>query len=802
MTIQNTAVESNHIGNGASVTFAYEFKVYEAGHVRVRVDGVVVPQNEVTVSGVGNDSGGSVTLQNAPSAGAEIRIYRRTPKLQLTDYQAYGRFPAETHELRLDYLTAMIQEVADDALSTSYANGRGLRADLRANGYNILNVGNISVESIDIAGIDLDSYFVKVGGNISDLANDAGYLTADDLGSGPDPAVVTVFGRSGAVVAAQGDYNTNLISNTSSVSGSTLTAALDGLLSAIPDISGKMDKAPSTTVDAIVTQDANGNARNSGVTLSSLSNLYAGILHTHAISDIGNLQPILDNKANVGHTHDIFYVNGLQDALDSKASANHVHVKADIVDFSDADYATAAQGSLANTALQPNDLATVATTGAYSDLTGIPVTFPPSAHTHTLSDITDAGTAASSDVTDFVSSNVRKSLLDSPLCRLFVPNKVVVTLAGALTSTRASTATYVDRYGVVKTAANDELREEKEGWLIEGASTNLVLHSEDFSDASWAKTDVTIATNAAAAPDGTTTADRVTDNATLGVHRVFRSISLSSVGQFTLSFFAKAETLSKVILHSDILNASMPSSALFDLSNGTVTGGTNAKIEPLANGWYRCSAVYTSSDTLTAPQILLAEDSSLSYSGTGKSLLLWGAQVEALPFASSYIPTTTAPATRVRDVITAPVSNNFVSGNQGDWSFSVIFRTLGYRTAVIFSHNGTTNQNVSFSVLTGSSAAVYARDFDFSLPSIATYTEFEQTSFAAVRDGANLTSYSQGIAGTPTQPVEDNDFELTGSVRIGAQENNGNEYYGHIRDFRIYDFALNADEVQFLAGVK
>lgn len=70
------------------------------------------------------------------------------------------------------------------------------------------------------------------------------------------------------------------------------------------------------------------------------------------------------------------------------------------------DFATAAQGSLAATALQPGvqipwgdvtskpTFATVATTGAYSDLGGIPSTFTPSAHTHTLTDITDSGDMA------------------------------------------------------------------------------------------------------------------------------------------------------------------------------------------------------------------------------------------------------------------------------------------------------------------------------------------------------------------------------------------------------------------------
>src|SRR5690606_14309028 len=52
------------------------------------------------------------------------------------------------------------------------------------------------------------------------------------------------------------------------------------------------------------------------------------------------------------------------------------------------DFATAAQGALADTAVQPGDLATVATTGAYSDLTGTPA----------------LGTAAAADTGDFATS--------------------------------------------------------------------------------------------------------------------------------------------------------------------------------------------------------------------------------------------------------------------------------------------------------------------------------------------------------------------------------------------------------------
>jgi hypothetical protein len=77
-----------------------------------------------------------------------------------------------------------------------------------------------------------------------------------------------------------------------------------------------------------------------------------------------------------------------------------------------ADFATAAQGALAASAVQPGALATVATSGAYGDLSGRP-TIPsapgdvgaaPAVHTHVLADITDAGTAAAAAAADFATA--------------------------------------------------------------------------------------------------------------------------------------------------------------------------------------------------------------------------------------------------------------------------------------------------------------------------------------------------------------------------------------------------------------
>lgn len=58
----------------------------------------------------------------------------------------------------------------------------------------------------------------------------------------------------------------------------------------------------------------------------------ANTIHTHAISNITNLQSFLDGKAEVGHTHSISGITGLQSALDNKAGLNHGHSLSNITD--------------------------------------------------------------------------------------------------------------------------------------------------------------------------------------------------------------------------------------------------------------------------------------------------------------------------------------------------------------------------------------------------------------------------------------------------------------------------------------
>lgn len=83
--------------------------------------------------------------------------------------------------------------------------------------------------------INVPTNIVTDGSDVTRLVNNAGYITIDDI---QVPEVFSVFNRVGTINAEVGDYNTDLIINESTVSGATLTVALDALSDRIDNSGG------------------------------------------------------------------------------------------------------------------------------------------------------------------------------------------------------------------------------------------------------------------------------------------------------------------------------------------------------------------------------------------------------------------------------------------------------------------------------------------------------------------------------------------------------------------------------------
>ena len=208
------------------------------------------------------------------------------------------------------------------------------------------------------------------------------------------------------------------------------------------------------------------------------------------------------------------------------------------------------------------------------------------------------------------------------------------------------------------------------GWLFEESRTNMALYSEQFDNAAWSGNYTkafgsgSIA-NATIAPDGTNTADFLCEDTNNSYHRVYQTITASSTTtQYTISVFAKASTRSRLCLMLSDAGQGNAVFAYYDLKSGMATcyqqnaiassgTATLAKggIQAYPNGWFRCwiTGVNNTATSLYAFVGLCSYNTSW-YAGDGTSgLYVWGAQIEQGSFPTSYIPTTSASATRSQD---------------------------------------------------------------------------------------------------------------------------------------------------------
>jgi hypothetical protein len=261
---------------------------------------------------------------------------------------------------------------------------------------------------------------------------------------------------------------------------------------------------------------------------------------------------------------------------------------------------------------------------------------------------------------------------------------------GDMTFTRATTATRVDENDLVSSVASNVPRIDYTGGgcpsiLLEPQRTNIVLRSENLIMLVLSKNLSSVSANTTTAPDSTLTADTWTGDGTSGSHYLAQTVSATSGVAYTQSVFAKKGTNNFIQIIGTAVIYDANSWANFDLENGvvgTVGSSATATITDFGNGWYRCTMTATATATASGAGFLLwlitsATSARAETNSLATSVHLWGAQLEAGAYPTSYIPTTTASVTRNADVLSRDniYTNNLIVGGGGTWFVDLINNT-------------------------------------------------------------------------------------------------------------------------------
>lgn len=221
MTIASTTNRNDYTGNGSVSAYDYVFRIFDQDDLRVTVrntsdvETTLTISTDYTVSGVGEEGGGTVTLVNSGQAwltagklttGYIITIRRVRALLQETDIRNQGDFFAEAHEDEFDRGVMIAQQQQDEL-------DRSIKLP----------------ETVDPADFDTLLPPGIVGeANVTIMTNSAG----DGFETGPSAAAISAAAANAAAAAASASAAASSASAASTSASNASTSASNAATSA------------------------------------------------------------------------------------------------------------------------------------------------------------------------------------------------------------------------------------------------------------------------------------------------------------------------------------------------------------------------------------------------------------------------------------------------------------------------------------------------------------------------------------------------------------------------------------------
>ena len=353
---------------------------------------------------------------------------------------------------------------------------------------------------------------------------------------------------------------------------------------------------------------------------------------------------------------------------------------------------------------------------------------------------------------------------------------------GDFTFTRTSDATRINKDGYVEVVGSNIPRLDYTNGscpelLMERASTNLLTYSEDLTQ--WSKfssggTTPVISSNVGISPNGELTADKI-EFFNDGVGLVTRNVTVDDAEQHSLSIWMKGEIGGEVIEIHFRNNASQ---------------GSGSQSYILTTDWVRYKL-----EDLTPLQASAGLQIRNASTTEGKTIFVWGGQVEESVKSTSYIPTESGTVTRsidkVDDLTTIDVSSDdwtlFVDVNYTDTAENnsrISINDGDDDNAIRISHNQNTEETTVSRLLGGSSSGYYSvlsvSDYGYKMKIAVVSTA---TGYDLYCNGAFVVSRTAGR------------IDMSTMTNIGLTDGAGDDFVGRLKGLKYYNINLSEEEI-------
>ena len=312
--------------------------------------------------------------------------------------------------------------------------------------------------------------------------------------------------------------------------------------------------------------------------------------------------------------------------------------------------------------------------------------------------------------------------------------------------------------------------------LVEPLRTNLITYSEDFSQSDWTKQGATtISATNITSPIGTTNATRIT--------------GLTGSGSNDLKFITGIDPANKTYTATFYLKGS--NTLRMQLSNGIDDAVSTTII--LTSSWVRYSITHTFNSTSSDLRILL-DDNGV----TATTYDVWGSQLEAGSYPTSYIKTSGSTVTRNQETYTKTGISDLINSEEGVLfvEMAALSDDLSYRQISL--SDGTSNNRIylQYNAVSNNIAAVVKVGGSTTAYTSTTLSSSNITDFNKIGFKWKLNDFALWINGVEVST------DTSGGVPTGLNEftfnQTSSDFYGKVKQLQVFKTALSDSELATL----